>query len=470
MNKFLKKNQYSITIIIIVVIRLFLNAILPLMDKTEARYAEIARIMFETGNWIIPQIDYGVPFWAKPPLSIWLNALSFHVFGVNEFAVRFPSFLLSLLIWLVLSKLIYSKNEKLILGLVLFTLPQFLLHAGVVSTDMTLLFSICLVMVGFYKQITFSKKTYWGFLIFIGFGLGLLAKGPIVFVLTLPVLFLWVLWFNQWKSLWKKIPILSGILITFLIAVPWYYLAEKATPGFIDYFIVGEHLKRFVDASWDGDKYGFAKQQPMGIIWLFLILFSLPWIAFLLFRSLKRFKLKTIIKRVSSKKYVLYLVLWLVWTPLFFTSSKSLIHTYMLPCTLPLALLVVHFWKYFSKSKTNISIAFSLPLLAFLLGIVALNFSLFKTYANSDKYLVKNNIDKKLFYLQEKTYSSQFYSQGNINVISANDFKTKNYPDEDFLLLVRKKILKRQKNLDLSNFQKIEESNQSVLYKFITHN
>ena len=470
MNKFLKKNQYSITIIIIVVIRLFLNAILPLMDKTEARYAEIARIMFETGNWIIPQIDYGVPFWAKPPLSIWLNALSFHVFGVNEFAVRFPSFLLSLLIWLVLSKLIYSKNEKLILGLVLFTLPQFLLHAGVVSTDMTLLFSLCLVMVGFYKQITFSKKTYWVFLIFIGFGLGLLAKGPIVFVLTLPVLFLWVLWFNQWKSLWKKIPILSGILITFLIAVPWYYLAEKATPGFIDYFIVGEHLKRFVDASWDGDKYGFAKQQPMGIIWLFLILFSLPWIAFLLFRSLKRFKLKTIIKRVSSKKYVLYLVLWLVWTPLFFTSSKSLIHTYMLPCTLPLALLVVHFWKYFSKSKTNISIAFSLPLLAFLLGIVALNFSLFKTYANSDKYLVKNNIDKKLFYLQEKTYSSQFYSQGNINVISANDFKTKNYPDEDFLLLVRKKILKRQKNLDLSNFQKIEESNQSVLYKFITHN
>ena len=470
MNKFLKKNQYSITIIIIVVIRLFLNAILPLMDKTEARYAEIARIMFETGNWIIPQIDYGVPFWAKPPLSIWLNALSFHVFGVNEFAVRFPSFLLSLLIWLVLSKLIYSKNEKLILGLVLFTLPQFLLHAGVVSTDMTLLFSLCLVMVGFYKQITFSKKTYWVFLIFIGFGLGLLAKGPIVFVLTLPVLFLWVLWFNQWKSLWKKIPILSGILITFLIALPWYYFAEKATPGFIDYFIVGEHLKRFVDASWDGDKYGFAKQQPMGIIWLFLILFSLPWIALLLFRSLKRFKLKTIIKRVSSKKYVLYLVLWLVWTPLFFTSSKSLIHTYMLPCTLPLALLVVHFWKYFSKSKTNISIAFSLPLLAFLLGIVALNFSLFKTYANSDKYLVKNNIDKKLFYLQEKTYSSQFYSQGNINVISANDFKTKNYPDEDFLLLVRKKILKRQKNLDLSNFQKIEESNQSVLYNIITHN
>ena len=73
--------------------RLLLNAILPLMDKTEARYAEIARIMYETNNWITPQIDYGVPFWAKPPLNTWLSALSMKVFGVNEFAVRFPAFL-----------------------------------------------------------------------------------------------------------------------------------------------------------------------------------------------------------------------------------------------------------------------------------------------------------------------------------------------------------------------------------------
>jgi 4-amino-4-deoxy-L-arabinose transferase-like glycosyltransferase len=87
---FVKKNKYEIGIIFLIVLRGILNAIVPLMDKTEARYAEIARIMQETNNYITPQIDYGVPFWAKPPLSTWLSALSMEVFGVNEFAVRLP--------------------------------------------------------------------------------------------------------------------------------------------------------------------------------------------------------------------------------------------------------------------------------------------------------------------------------------------------------------------------------------------
>jgi hypothetical protein len=51
--------------------------LIPLLDKTEARYAEIARIMWDTNQWIMPQIDYGIPFWAKPPLSTWLSAGSY---------------------------------------------------------------------------------------------------------------------------------------------------------------------------------------------------------------------------------------------------------------------------------------------------------------------------------------------------------------------------------------------------------
>jgi 4-amino-4-deoxy-L-arabinose transferase-like glycosyltransferase len=50
---------------VLLLIRGFLNIVIPLMDKTEARYAEIARIMAETQNWVVLQIDYGVPFWAK---------------------------------------------------------------------------------------------------------------------------------------------------------------------------------------------------------------------------------------------------------------------------------------------------------------------------------------------------------------------------------------------------------------------
>ena len=62
---------------LLIFIRAFFNGALPLMDKTEARYGEIARLMAETGEWVVLQIDYGIPFWAKPPLSTWASAL-FH--------------------------------------------------------------------------------------------------------------------------------------------------------------------------------------------------------------------------------------------------------------------------------------------------------------------------------------------------------------------------------------------------------
>jgi 4-amino-4-deoxy-L-arabinose transferase-like glycosyltransferase len=71
----------------------------PLTDPTEARYAEIARKMVETGNWITPQFDYGVPFWAKPPLHTWLSAMGIAAFGVNPFAVRLGILLSALPCW-----------------------------------------------------------------------------------------------------------------------------------------------------------------------------------------------------------------------------------------------------------------------------------------------------------------------------------------------------------------------------------
>jgi len=61
---------------LIVFVRLATLGFYPLMDSTESRYGEIARKMLETGDWIMPQADYGVPFWGKPPLSMWLSAAS----------------------------------------------------------------------------------------------------------------------------------------------------------------------------------------------------------------------------------------------------------------------------------------------------------------------------------------------------------------------------------------------------------
>ena len=56
-------------VVAVVALRMLTLGAYPLMDTTESRYAEIARKMLETGDWLTPQFDYGVPFWGKPPLS-----------------------------------------------------------------------------------------------------------------------------------------------------------------------------------------------------------------------------------------------------------------------------------------------------------------------------------------------------------------------------------------------------------------
>ena len=91
-----KSTLYILTGLIF--LRVISLALYPLMDTTEGRYGEMARKMAEMSDWITPWFDVGVPFWGKPPLSFWMSALGIKIFGVNEFAVRFPQFLAALTI------------------------------------------------------------------------------------------------------------------------------------------------------------------------------------------------------------------------------------------------------------------------------------------------------------------------------------------------------------------------------------
>jgi 4-amino-4-deoxy-L-arabinose transferase-like glycosyltransferase len=423
---------YYITLTIIIISRLILNAGIPLMDKTEARYAEIARIMAETGNWVTPQIDYGTPFWAKPPLSTWLSAISIKMWGVNEFAVRFPSFVISILLLLLIRPTVHRLKINLIIpALVLFTIPEFLLHVGVVSTDMSLLLSLTCIMIAFWEGFN-GGKAFWKYLFFIAVGVGLLAKGPIVLVLTGPPILLWVVWFKNVKKTLTIFPWVLGILIVILITIPWYYLAEQRTPGFLDYFLVGEHYKRFFDSTWKGDKYGFPKTQPLGIIWVFLLSLSVPWIIFLI-NKVARLK-----QTLFKDSWLTYLFFWIIWTPIFFTTSKSLIHTYILPTSVPLALFVATFWNELKNKKIYVYTALVLPAISIIIIIVSFISGVFQNNTNTDKYILQNKSDISLYYLGDKTYSSQFYSRGNVKSITETELLQKSLSKEKFDLIISK--------------------------------
>ncbi|MDX1268612.1 MAG: glycosyltransferase family 39 protein, partial [Oceanisphaera sp.] len=236
-------------IFLILVLRLFTLGAYPLSDTTEARYAEIGREMVATGNWITPQLDLGLPFWAKPPLSTWLTAASIKVFGANEFAARFPAWLLAIGVLLITYRLahsLYDRPTALLATTVLASTGLFFGLAGGVMTDPSLGLATTLIMAGLILGLK-EHSRLWGNLMFVGAGLGLLAKGPIAIVLTGFPVFIWLFWQKQWKAFFTDLPWLTGLPLMIAIALPWYLLAENATPGFLEYFFVVEHFMRFVD-------------------------------------------------------------------------------------------------------------------------------------------------------------------------------------------------------------------------------
>ena len=469
MKKFQKNHIIIVaSIILLLIFRFFLTGFIPLLDKTEARYAEIARLMYETNEWIVLQIDYGIPFWAKPPLSTWLSAISINLFGVNEIASRLPSFLLCIVILIILGKLVKKSGSSFYLpAFILLTTPEFLIHLGVVSTDVTLTFSLTLIMLSFWKAMTNDKKTYWNYLFFFAVGLGLLSKGPIAIILTGPPIFIWCLLDKKrWKQVFTRLPWLIGLLITGITAIPWYILTEKKTPGFIDYFVVGEHFKRFLDTSWKGDLYGFAKTQPIGMIWVFLFIFAFPWIQ-ILFVALWKNR-----KNIFKDSWISFLVLWLFWIPVFFTFTKSGLHTYILPSVIPMALLLIFYWGEF-KEKVLLRIGLVFPTLVIFAFLGLLFSGHFKRFMNTDKYLLKhrqNNIVSEqipVYYWFNKTYSSQFYSSGKVQTIKNLEELDSVLAYQDSLLFT---ILKKRENAIPEKYKNkftfLESNQKTSIYYF----
>ncbi len=465
----LKNNSFILylSVIILLLFRLLLIAHIPLLDKTEARYAEIARIMWDTNEWIVPQIDYGVPFMAKPPLSTWLSALSYIVFGINEFASRFPSYLLNVLILVIAGRIVKKTGASFYLpGFILLTMPEFLIHTGVVSTDTAFAFCTTMVMIAFWKTMNSPEKTYWNYIFSAFMGLGLLAKGPLVLMLTLPPIFLWCLldW-NRFKDVFQKFSIFLGLIIMAAIALPWYYLAEQKAPGFLDYFIVGEHYKRFVESGWKGDLYGKPKSQPIGMIWAFMVIFAFPWIQIVFYKLWKNRK------TILQNSWVSFLVFWLFWTPIFFTFSRNILHTYMLPITVPIMFLMVYWWEDFKSKKILFRIAAFFPAVVFIFYFAVFATGQVDYKMNSDKYILASLKEKTkdqeipIYYWKEKNYSGQFYTNGKAQLIKeANQFDSVFKANPKLILITLKKAEKEIPKQYKDQLELVEDNYKTAIY------
>jgi 4-amino-4-deoxy-L-arabinose transferase-like glycosyltransferase len=396
------------------------------MDNTEARYAEIARIMVETGDWVTPHHRYGEAFWSKPPLSMWLSAIAYLVLGANAFAARFASLLPGLgVTWLVYDMAVRRgrRDTALKAALVLFTTPLFFVSVGAVMTDAALTFATTLSMAAFWYAMTRSGRAgrVWGYLFFVGLAIGLLAKGPVGAVLTLGPVGVWTLWKGGVTNVWRRLPWIGGSLLMVALALPWYLAAEARTPGFLDYFIVGEHFKRYLVAGWSGDRFGTAHARPRGTIWLYAVATTLPWCAVWAGIAWKRRRAGAQPAAVPDDGWRAYLWLWLLASPVFFTPAGNILATYVLPGLPAFALLVAQAWAEAADAGRDAPSTKLYGALMPVLMIAAVLFVLPRVApAFSQKALVVDYLDRRassearLIYLGPPPLSAQFYAAGKV--------------------------------------------------------
>ena len=353
----------ALTLLIIGLLRVASLSQPALLDNTESRYGGIAWQMHESGDWVTPRIHvHGElkPFNAKPPLEFWLAAISYRAFGVCEWSARLPSFFLGLALvaaTICFTARLWDKATAALAGIILASSVLFFVLSGACDLDVPLTVGVAGAMICFalFAQpgslSPLGRRMAWGRGMFVALAVGMLAKGPVALVLAGLAIAAWLTLARRWR-LAIALPWISGICLFFLVAAPWYLLAERATPGFLYYFFVVENFRRYVFNEY-GDQFGYGRLQPYGAIWFFFFGAMLPWTV-LAAAALGRLARHDVVKlcrklrwtqpRLAWSGLVLllrkfgendpwlaYALIWGLVPPLFFTLARQVLWTYVLP-------------------------------------------------------------------------------------------------------------------------------------------
>jgi 4-amino-4-deoxy-L-arabinose transferase-like glycosyltransferase len=252
----------------------------PLFDVDEGAFAEASREMLASSDWGHTTLNGGDRF-DKPILVYWLQAASLAVFGVNEFAARLPSALCAFGWCLTLGAFAWRRFGAGVAAsavLMLATCVGVLLIGRAATADALLNLLIALSMFDLWRFVE-SRHRKRLVRAFAWVGLGLLAKGPVAFLIPAAVIAVWALvrrdWHEQGPLLRRAAldPLAWAALL--LIAVPWYaYALQRHGQAFVDGFLFRHNLGRFNGAL---EGHG-------GSVFYYLLvlpLLMLPWSALL---------------------------------------------------------------------------------------------------------------------------------------------------------------------------------------------
>ena len=296
-------------------------------DSDEAFYAEAAREMVETGDWLTPHFNY-TDRWQKPVLYYWLTAATYLVTGPTEFGARFWSALSGLglvLITLWAAARITGRSDAAWLaGAITATCYGYFAMARAALPDLPLTFCITL-------GIWTALERRWA-LAGLAAGLGFLMKGPVA--LVIPGLVLLPIWWREGTLRTLRVRDLAVAALVFAaVGLPWYVaMWMEHGPAYLESFFVGDNFERFAT-----DRFN----EPRAFWFYVPILIGgmVPWAAYLVVlpaRSLRGVIART--RRLTDEEW--RLLLWAFVPLLFYTISIGKQPRYILPVLPPLAILL----------------------------------------------------------------------------------------------------------------------------------
>ena len=307
-----------------------------LLDDADATHAEAAKEMIERDDWVTLHVN-GIRYLEKAPMLYWLTAASFHVFGFNAFAVRFPivvGILLLILVAYGFGSWAYSQTAGLYAAATLATCVGMFLFTRVMIPEaiLTLWFTLahfCFLR-GFFGEGD-QKRWYYG--LYAAIALAVLTKGLIGIVFIAGPIGLFLLLTRSLFSELRHLRLLTGSLLFLAIAAPWHLLAGFRNERFFWFYFMNEHVYRFLGkrVPKDYNRVPFVFYWLMHLLWLFLWSIGLPLLA----SQKPAINLKSGRQRLIN----LYVLLWAALILIFFNISTSQEY-YTFPVYAPLALLL----------------------------------------------------------------------------------------------------------------------------------
>jgi 4-amino-4-deoxy-L-arabinose transferase-like glycosyltransferase len=360
MNVDIEKKAIPILLFFILIAFFIPLSLAPLFDLDEGAFSEATREMLVGKDYITTYLNGELRF-DKPILIYWFQLLSVKTFGLNEFALRFPSAIAGAF-WTggiyLFSKKLFNTKIAFFATLFMISSLQINMIAKASIADSLLNLFIALSMFGIYLFFhnRENRYIYWTFLFI---ALGTLTKGPIAIMIPLIVSLIFFITKKEFK-LWLKMvfnPI--GILIFLVVALPWY-IAEYIAQGelFIDGFFFKHNLSRFSSPM----------EAHSGSIFYFIPVLIVGMMPFTYF----------VIKAISrAKSYIkdnlkLYLFIWFAFVFIFFSFSGTKLPHYIIYGYTPMFILSALYINNFNKKWLIYPLIGFLILLLFLPDIATI--------------------------------------------------------------------------------------------------